>query len=119
MLINLKGRSVLRLDDFNPEEIRLGKVNRQYQRSAAADAVRALGGVLGASKEIEIRPHAHNADVKKRIEAALQRNAEIEAKSISVEMIGREVILTGKVKALAERAAAERALGLHQVSRSS
>lgn len=86
-----------------------GKVDWQYQRSAAADAVRALGGVLGVSNEIEIRPHPHMADIKQRIEGALKRNAEVEAKAIGVEVVGGRVVLHGTVKTWAERNAAERA----------
>lgn len=86
-----------------------GKVDWQYQRSAAADAVRALGGVLGVSNQIELRPHASTTDIKQRIEDALKRNAEVEAKAIAVEVIGGKVILNGTVNALTERNAAERA----------
>jgi osmotically-inducible protein OsmY len=86
-----------------------GKVDWQYQRSAAADSVRALGGVLGVSNQIEISPRACTTDIKQRIEDALKRNAEVEAKAISVEVIGRKVILNGTVNALTERNAAERA----------
>jgi osmotically-inducible protein OsmY len=86
-----------------------GKVDWQYQRSAAADSIRALVGVLGLSNQIEIRPHACTTNIKQRIEDALQRNAEVKAKAISVEVIGRKVILNGTVKALTERNAAERA----------
>jgi osmotically-inducible protein OsmY len=86
-----------------------GKVDWQYQRSAAADSVRALGGVLGVSNQIEISPRACTTDIKQRIEDALKRNAEVEAKAITVEVIGRKVILNGTVNALTERNAAERA----------
>jgi osmotically-inducible protein OsmY len=86
-----------------------GEVDWQYQRSAAADAVRALGGVLGVSNEIEIRPHPHMTDIKRRIEDALKRAAEVEAKSIGVEVIGGRVTLKGTVKTWAERSAAEKA----------
>jgi len=86
-----------------------GAVNWQYQRSAAADAVRALGGVLGVSNEIEIRPHPSMADIKQRIEEALKRNAEVEARAIEIQVVGGKVVLRGMVKTWAERNAAERA----------
>lgn len=86
-----------------------GEVDWQYQRSAAADAVRALGGVLGVSNQIEIRPHPHTINIKQRIEDALKRTTEIEDKAIAVEVIGGKVILKGTVKTWAERIAAERA----------
>ena len=86
-----------------------GSVDWQYQRAAAADAVRALGGVLGVSNKIEIKEYASTADIGKRIEDALKRNAEVEAKAISIKVTGSTVILEGKVRAWSERNAAVRA----------
>lgn len=87
-----------------------GKVEWQYQKTAAADAVRDLAGVVGVSNQIEIKPHASASDVKKRIEDALKRNAEIEAQAIKVNVIdGGKVRLEGRVHAWSERSAAERA----------
>jgi osmotically-inducible protein OsmY len=86
-----------------------GRVDWEYQRSAAADSVRALGGVLGVSNQIEIRPRACASNIKQLIEDALKRNAEVEAKAIQVEVSGTKVTLDGKVKTVAERNAAERA----------
>jgi osmotically-inducible protein OsmY len=97
-----------------------GKVDWQYQRAAAADAVRSLGSVLGVANQIEIRPHASRSDIRQRIEDALKRNAEVEAKAIRVNVTGGKVTLEGKVNAWAERNAAERAAwsvpGVQQVN---
>lgn len=65
-----------------------GKVEWQYQKTAAADAVRDLAGVVGVSNQIEIKPHVSAYDVKKRIQDALKRNAEIEAQAINVSQRG-------------------------------
>lgn len=86
-----------------------GKLEWQYQKNAAADAVRGLAGVTGVSNHIEIAPRALISDVKKRIEDALKRDAEVEAKAIRVDVVGGKVTLQGKVKAWSERQSAERA----------
>ena len=86
-----------------------GKVDWQYQRTAAENAVSGLAGVKGFRNNIEVRPNATTADVKKRIEDALKRNAEVEANAIRVEVRDGKVTLEGKVNAWAERRAAERA----------
>ena len=87
-----------------------GKVDWQYQKAAAADAVRDLSGVVGVLNQIQINPRASASDVKKRIEDALKRNAEIEAQAIRVNVLdGGKVTLEGRVQAWAERRAAERA----------
>lgn len=87
-----------------------GKVEWQYQKSAATDTVRDLAGVIGVSNQIEIKQRASAFDVKKRIEDALKRNAEIEAQAIKVNILdGGKVTLEGRVHAWSERSAAERA----------
>jgi len=45
-----------------------GKVEWQYQKNAAAEAVRGLAGVVGVANQIEITPRASVPDVKKRID---------------------------------------------------
>ncbi|MGY3332495.1 osmotically-inducible protein OsmY [Mesorhizobium sp. USDA 4775] len=86
-----------------------GKVEWQYQKNAAAEAVRGLAGVVGVANQIEITPRASVPDVKKRIEDALKRDAEVEAQAIRVNVRDGRVTLEGKVKAWSERQAAERA----------
>ncbi len=87
-----------------------GKVEWQYQKTAAADAVRDLSGVVGVTNQIDIKQRASAYDVKKRIEDALKRNAEIEAQAIKVNVLdGGKVRLEGRVNAWSERSAAERA----------
>jgi osmotically-inducible protein OsmY len=87
-----------------------GKVEWFYQKNAAAHAVRDLAGVVGVTNQIEIRQQASATDVKKRIEDALKRYAEVEAQAIRVDVLdGGKVRLDGKVHAWSERSAAERA----------
>ncbi|TIO11290.1 BON domain-containing protein [Mesorhizobium sp.] len=87
----------------------MGKLEWQYQKNAAAEAVRGLAGVVGVANQIEITPRASGADIKKRIEDALKRDAETEAQAIRVHVLNGKVTLEGKVRAWSERQAAERA----------
>lgn len=86
-----------------------GNVDWQYQKIAAENAVRRLGGVTGISNQIALRPMVHAGDVKQNIEQALKRNAEVEARNIQVSVIDGKVRLSGKVKAWHERDLVERA----------
>jgi osmotically-inducible protein OsmY len=86
-----------------------GRVEWQYQKNAAADAVRDLSGVVGVSNMVEVAPHVSSTDVKRRIEDAFRRDAEIEAHSINVNVADGKVTLQGKVKTWSERQAAEHA----------
>jgi osmotically-inducible protein OsmY len=86
-----------------------GNVNWQYQRSAAEDAVRGLTGVTGVSNTIAVKPTVSPTNIKSQIEAALERNAILDAENINVQIDGRKVILTGTVSSWAEREEAEAA----------
>lgn len=86
-----------------------GDADWQYQKQAAENGVHRLGGVVGVSNMIKIRPHATAKDVKERIAQAYRRNAELEASGIKVTVNGGRVTLTGQVKAWHERRAAESA----------
>ena len=86
-----------------------GTVDWHYQRQAAEAAVRKLTGVFGISNLIQIRSAATIPDVRKRIEDALRRNAELEAASIQVSVADDKVTLQGTVHAWRDRALAERA----------
>ncbi|AMS42150.1 MULTISPECIES: BON domain-containing protein [Aminobacter] len=86
-----------------------GTVAWQYQKTAATDVVQRLGGVVGISNNIEIKPHLTSADVSKKIKSALVRSAEIEAQAIQVSVSDGTVRLEGHVRTWSERMAAERA----------
>jgi osmotically-inducible protein OsmY len=86
-----------------------GEVEWYYQRQLAERAVRNLRGVTGVLNMIRIRPHVAPVDIKRKIERALRRSAELDASRISVEANGSEVILRGTVRSWAEREEAERA----------
>lgn len=86
-----------------------GSVEWQFQKAMAESAVRKLKGVLGITNNIEVKPQVSPSDIKTKIEEALKRSAEIDARRISVEIDGSTVKLYGSVRAWAEREEAERA----------
>lgn len=83
-----------------------GEVDWSYQLASAEQCVRPLAGVRGLSNRITIKSRASSKDVGAQITAALTRQAEREAKHITVEVEGSVVTLWGKVHSLAEREAA-------------
>ncbi len=80
-----------------------GDVDWQYQRLAAANAVRYLMGVTGVSNQISIKAGATLGAVKQEIEAALRRRAKVDANAIHVAVNGSAVTLTGSVHSWSER----------------
>ena len=86
-----------------------GEVPYEFQREAAKRAVRYLPGVRGISKLIKVKPKVEPQGIKSKIEETFRRQAALDAKRISVQVNGGEVILRGSVGSWAEREAAERA----------
>jgi osmotically-inducible protein OsmY len=86
-----------------------GEVEWNYQRQRAEEAVRRVRGLKGVTNSIEVKPRVAPMDIRRKIEEALRRAAELDASRITVETTGNEVVLRGTVRSWAERQEAERA----------
>ena len=86
-----------------------GTLDWQYQKDAAARAIRDLTGVKGVTNSIVIQTRVKTTDVRDKIEAAFRRSAEIDARRVNVTAQEGKVILSGNVRSWSERQEAERA----------
>jgi osmotically-inducible protein OsmY len=86
-----------------------GTVEWNYARERAESAVKRIRGVKGVTNSITLKPKVAPYEVRRKIEDAFRRSAEIDASRVTVEANGSEVILRGTVKSWAEREEAERA----------
>lgn len=86
-----------------------GEASWNYQRLAAEFAVKYLAGVQGLTNLIEVKPVVSAVEVKSKIEAALKRNAELDAERITVDTADGKVTLKGNVRSWTERVDAENA----------
>jgi osmotically-inducible protein OsmY len=86
-----------------------GETEWNYQRDRAETAIRRVRGVKGITNLILVKPRVAPMEIKRKIEEALRRAAEIDASRVTVETVGSEVILRGSVRSWAEREEAEEA----------
>ncbi|HEY4958823.1 MAG TPA: BON domain-containing protein [Caldimonas sp.] len=84
-----------------------GEVEWEFQRRSAEKAIRSLIGVVGVSNEIKLRAKPQPADLAKKIEEALARQALRESKQIQISVDGSTVKLTGAVHSWHEREAVQ------------
>lgn len=86
-----------------------GEVNWHYQSEEAERIASLITGVTAVTNSITVAPRVAPGDVRKRIQDAFQRQANLDAASISVSVDGGKVTLAGQVRAPYERRAAEKA----------
>ncbi|WHZ18101.1 MAG: transport-associated protein [Rhodanobacteraceae bacterium] len=88
-----------------------GSVNWNYQRQAAENEVRKLGGVKGVTNDITLNSVAKVGDVRRRIQDALKRHAEVEADAVRVDIRDDGTVrIDGRVDNWSEMQAVERAV---------
>ena len=85
-----------------------GEVRHDYQRREAERVVRDVPGIKGVTNLIAIKPKVEPENLKEKIERTFTRQAELDARNISVEVDGRTVTLRGSVRSWAERRDAEK-----------
>jgi osmotically-inducible protein OsmY len=86
-----------------------GVIDWEYQKLLAQSAVKKLKGVTGVINKIQVKSKVSPSEVKNKIEEALRRSAELDARRITVEVEGTKVKLYGSVSSWAEKEEAERA----------
>jgi osmotically-inducible protein OsmY len=84
-----------------------GAVTWDFQREAAMRAVSYIRGLTGVTNGIRLNENASVSVVKEAVEAAIRRNAPLDAQSIIVEVNDHELTLRGTVRSWAERRQAE------------
>ncbi len=86
-----------------------GEAEWNYQKEKAETAARGVKGCKGVINTIRIIPKVAAQEIKRKIEAAFMRSAEVDAKNVQVEASDGEVVLKGTVHSWFEREQAERA----------
>jgi osmotically-inducible protein OsmY len=73
-----------------------GTVDWQFQKNLAGYEVKKLKGVLGVTNNIQLKPSVTPSEVEKKIEDALKRNAQLDARRITIAVNGGKVDLYGR-----------------------
>jgi len=113
------GRDVIKVSVQDGAVTLTGKVDWEYQRRAAINAVRYLLGVTGIIDHIALNSSVSPSTVRADIEAALKRQAVKDAHNIAVAVSGGDITLSGTVHSWAERELARNSAwgtpGVHSV----
>jgi osmotically-inducible protein OsmY len=86
-----------------------GEVSWEYQKSRARNLAADIIGVTDVINFIKVVSNSVQSGAKEKIEAALKRNYYLNSSKIKVAVDGSKAILTGMVKSLEEKGAAETA----------
>ena len=86
-----------------------GETTWHFEADEAERVAAKISGVKGVSNAIKIAKRVQAGDVRKGIEAAFTRQADLDAKAVNIAIDGGKVVLSGHVRAWQEREAAERA----------
>jgi osmotically-inducible protein OsmY len=86
-----------------------GKVGFLYQAREAEKAVHYIKGIKGIFNHIEVAGGSVARDVRHRINEALHRSADLDARRLTVDVTGEVATLTGTVATWLQFEAAERA----------
>ena len=85
-----------------------GHVTWDYQRRAAVRAVSSLRGIAAVDSTISLDQPEPTHEAKAEAEAALRRQADLDASTITVEVSGSQLTLRGSVTSWTQRRRAER-----------
>lgn len=86
-----------------------GTVDWHFQTQEAEKVAGRINGVLGIINRLAVRHRPTASDIRKRIEDAFDRQADLDAAGVTIALDGNKVKLGGRVKAWHERQVAERA----------
>ncbi|MGA2392364.1 MAG: BON domain-containing protein [Candidatus Lustribacter sp.] len=85
-----------------------GEVDWAYQKERAHHALAHRPGIRSIDNRITIAPRPAAGDVKANLRKALERQADLDAEKLEVEVAGDTVVLRGRVNSIAEGLAAAR-----------
>jgi len=86
-----------------------GSVDCNFERQAAENAVRHLTGVIAVNNLIIFKAAVSASSLKKDIESAFGRAAQVDASRIGLKVMGNKAVMSGNVSSWAERREAEHA----------
>lgn len=86
-----------------------GTLDWNFQRNAAESCARRVNGVRGINNKIQLKPKVSVSEIKVKIEEALRRSAEVDARRIAVSVDNSTITLGGNVRSWLEREQATRA----------
>ncbi len=84
-----------------------GSAEWGFLKDQAERVVRHLRGVKSLANAIVVKPHVTPTEIKRKIQSALMRSAQVDSNAIQVDSRGGAVTLHGKVRSWSERQQAQ------------